>query len=68
MPSRTPMITHLQFRRDIARYLVKAEARLRLGGPRAQPSTSVRYDRVNHTLISVSQGRCVVCKKQGASM
>ena len=47
--------THRQFRREIARYLVKAEARLRLGGPTLQRDTTVRNDGVKPTLKSVSQ-------------
>jgi len=38
----------------MARYLVKAEARLRLGGPAAKQNT-ISYDSVKPTLKSVSQ-------------
>jgi len=45
--------THNQFRREIAKCLVKTEARLRMGGSTAQHNTTVRYNGVNHTLKSV---------------
>lgn len=55
-------ISHLVFRREIARALVKSEnIRLRTGGPTAPTSTAVRYDGVNHILISWKQGRCIAC-------
>jgi len=51
--------THRQFGREIARYLAKAGARIRLGGPAVQHNTAVKYDGVSHALKSASQGRCV---------
>ena len=55
-------ISHLVFRREIARALVKSEnIRLRTGGPTAPTSTAVRYDGANHILLSCKQGRCIVC-------
>lgn len=56
--------SHLEFRREIARALVKSEkSRLRLGGPSAPPSEAVRYDGVNHFIETTTQGRCIVCRK-----
>jgi len=43
--------------------LVKTEARLRLGGPRAQQNT-IGYDGVKPTLKSVSQDMFSAKKKQ----
>ena len=57
-------VSHIQFRREIARALVKLNSpRKRLGGPTAPPSKAVRFDGSNHNLESVTQGRCVLCQK-----
>ena len=57
-------VSHIVFRREIARALIKVECpRKRLGGRTAPPSKAVRFDRINHNLESVSQGRCALCKK-----
>ena len=57
-------VTHLEFRREVARALVKSESvRLRAGGPTAPPCEEVRYDGMNHFLEATKQGRCVLCKK-----
>ena len=62
--NKTNKVSHLQFRREIARALVKCEKnRNRLGGPNTAPCYAVRYNGVNHNLESVRQGRCVVCSK-----
>ena len=62
--NKTNKVSHLQFRREIARALVKCEKnRNCLGGPNTAPCYAVRYDGVNHNLESVRQGSCVVCIK-----
>ena len=49
-------VTHIEFRREIARAIIKVECpRKRLGGPTAQPSKAVRFDGIDHSLESVSQ-------------
>ena len=51
-------VSHIQFRREIARALVKVDCpRKRLGGPTAPPSKAVRIDGSHHNLKSVTQGR-----------
>lgn len=56
--------SHLEFRREVARSLVKAEvARQRPGGPSAPPVKAARYDGINHILQATQQGRCVLCQK-----
>ena len=50
-------VSHIVFRREIARALIKVECpRKRLGGRTAPPSKAVRFDGINHNLESVSQG------------
>ena len=62
--NRSQAISHLQFRREIARAMIKTEqVRKRHGGPSAQPAKAVRYDGVNHFLVSCCQGRCILCMK-----
>ena len=57
-------VNHIQFRREIARALVKVDCpRKCLGGPTAPPSKAVRFDESNHNLESVTQGRCALCRK-----
>ena len=57
-------MSHIMFRREIARTMVKfQEDRKRLGGPSVQPAKAVRYDGVNHSLDSCTQGRCCLCMK-----
>ena len=57
-------VSHIQFRREIARALVKVDClRKRLGGPIGPPSKVVRFDGSNHNLESVTQGRCALCQK-----
>ena len=57
-------MSHIVFRRGIARALIKVECpRKRLGGRTAPPSKAVRFDGINHNLESVSQGRCALCKR-----
>ena len=57
-------VTHLEFRREVARALVKSESiRHRAGGPTAPPCEEARYDGMNHFLEATKQGRCILCKK-----
>ena len=57
-------VSHTQFRRKIARALVKMDCpRKRLGGPTAPPSKAVRFGGSIHNLESVTQGRCALCQK-----
>ena len=50
-------VSHIQFRREIARALVKVDClRKRLGAPTGSPSKAVRFDESNHNLESVTQG------------
>jgi len=57
-------MTHIQFRRYVARSLTKREHdRRRLGGPSSVPVPSSRYDGINHHLKPCNQGRCVMCQK-----
>ena len=57
-------VSHIVFRREIARALIKVKCpRKRLGGRTAPPSKAVRFNEINHNLESVSQGRCSLCKK-----
>ena len=57
-------VSHIQFRRERARALVKVDCpRKRLGRPTAPLSKAVRFDGSNHNLESVTQGRCVLCQK-----
>ena len=57
-------VSHIVFKREIARALIKVKCpRKRLGGWTAPPSKAVRFDGINHNLESVSQGRCALCKK-----
>ena len=57
-------VTHIHFRREVARALVKVECyRKRLGGPTALPCKALRFDGINRCLESVTQGRCALCGK-----
>ena len=57
-------VSHIQFRREIVRALVKVDSpRNRLGEPTAPPIKAVRFDGSNHNLESVTQGRCALCQK-----
>ena len=57
-------VSHIQFRREIARALVKVDCpRKRLGGSTAPLSKAVRFDGSNHNLESVTQGRSALCQK-----
>ena len=57
-------MTHLQFRRYVARSLVRHEHdRRHLGGPSSAPVPASRYDGINHHLKPCTQGRCVICQK-----
>ena len=57
-------VSHIVFRREIARALIKVECpRKRLDGRTTPPSKAVRFDGINHNLESVSQERCTLCKK-----
>ena len=60
----TTKVQHKDFRREIARTLVKVHTkRKRQGGPSVPPPKAIRYDNVNHFLESAAQGRCCVCQK-----
>ena len=60
----TTKVQHKEFRREIARTLIKIQkVRERQGGPSAPPPKAIRYDNVNHFLESTAQGRCCVCQK-----
>ena len=57
-------VSHIQFRREIARAPVKVDCpRKSLGGPTAPPSKAVRFDGSNYNFESVTQGRCALCQK-----
>lgn len=57
-------VSHNDFRREIARTLVRVQtSRKRQGGPTPPVPKAVRYDGINHFLQQCSQGRCYECKK-----
>ncbi|KAK3889958.1 hypothetical protein Pcinc_006110 [Petrolisthes cinctipes] len=57
-------VSHKDFRREIARTLVRVRtSRKRQGGPTPPVPKAVRYDGINHFLQQCSQGRCYECKK-----
>ena len=57
-------ITHLEFRRQVAKSLIKSDmVRHRFEGPTAQSSETVRYDGVNHFLKTTIQGKCIISMK-----
>ncbi|OAF68632.1 hypothetical protein A3Q56_03658 [Intoshia linei] len=59
--------SHLSFRCALAVYLVKSESSMTnsiLSGPGSNPPQELRFDGLNHYLISQSkQARCTVCHK-----
>ncbi len=60
----TSQVSHKDFRREVARTLVRIQApRKRKGGPTSPVPKAVRYDNVNHLLEQCPQGRCFLCKK-----
>lgn len=60
----TSEVSHKDFRRDIARTLIRIqEPRKRKGGPTSTVPKAIRYDNVNHFLEQCPQGRCILCKK-----
>jgi len=60
-------VSHLTFRRDIARTLVKTpldvERTVMAKDHRSNPPDAVRYDGTNHFAGKVKEGRCRVCSK-----
>lgn len=55
---------HFQFLVEVAESMVRREVpRSRMGGPNAPVPKPVRFDNINHHMVSCKQGRCVVCSK-----
>ena len=60
------LMSHLDFRREIAICLLKMSmvSRLQVGsGPRVNLPDDVRFDGEDHEKVAATQGRCNVCKK-----
>ena len=55
-------MTLLDFRREVVHGLTLGASRLRLGGPTSAISECVRFDGVEHYLVSSTQGRCAYCQ------
>lgn len=61
--SNSEKISHLEFRRQLTMHLLRKKERLpKHPGPRSHLKIELRQSD-GHYLISTSQGRCVVCKK-----